>query len=80
MTCRWMRCLMTMGWFGLFNVSPTLAHCVWPRHLAGRRSPEASLMSPVQTCSSRFGAAGFSPEGGAAPADWQNQISGPCLN
>jgi len=32
-------------------------------HLAGRRSPAASLLSPVQTCSSRFGAAGSSPKG-----------------
>ena len=48
-------------------------------HLAGRRSPEALLLSPVQTCSSRFGAAGFSPEGAAAPAVWQSQSRGPCL-
>ena len=50
--CRWMLCLMTMGWFGLFNVAPMLAHCVWP----------------------------LPPEGAAAPADWQSQIHGPCLN
>ena len=48
-------------------------------HLAGRRSPEASQLSPVQTCAIRFRAAGSSPEGAAAPADWQSQIRGPCL-
>ena len=36
-------------------------------HLAGRRLPEASLLSPVQTCSSRFGASGSSPEGANFP-------------
>jgi len=30
---------------------------------SGRRSPEASLLAPVQTCSSRFRAADASPEG-----------------
>jgi hypothetical protein len=49
-------------------------------HLAGRRSPEASRLAPVQTCSSRFGAAGSSPEGAAAPAVWRSQSRGPCLN
>ena len=48
-------------------------------HLAGRRSPEASLLSPVQTCSGRLGAAGFSPEGAAAPAARQSRFCGPCL-
>ena len=48
-------------------------------HVAGRRSPEASLLPPVQTCICRFGAAGFSAEGAAAPAVWQSQSRGPCL-
>ena len=48
-------------------------------HLAGRRSPEASLLSPVQTCSGRFGAAGSSPEGAAAPAARQSRFRGPDL-
>ncbi|WP_293603370.1 hypothetical protein, partial [Polaromonas sp. UBA4122] len=33
------------------------------RGLAGRGSRDASPLSPVQTCSSRFGAAGSSPSG-----------------
>ncbi len=63
----------------LTKEAPTLAHCVWPLPLAGRYSPEASLLAPVQTCSSRFGAAGSSPEGAAAPTAWQSQFRGPCL-
>ena len=43
-------------------------------HLAGRRLPEASLLSPVQTCSSRFGASGSSPEGAAPPAARQSRF------
>ena len=45
------------------SVAPTLPTACGSLHLAGRRSPEASLLSPVQTCSCRFGAAGSSPEG-----------------
>ena len=48
-------------------------------HLAGRRSPQASLLSPVQTCLSRFGAAGSSPEGAAAPMARQSRFHDPCL-
>ena len=44
-------------------MAPTLVTACTALHLAGRRSPEASLLSPVQTSSSRFGAAGSSPEG-----------------
>ena len=44
-------------------MAPTLRTDVSSLHLAGRRSPEASLLSPVQTCAGRFGAAGSSPEG-----------------
>eukprot|EP01036_Dinobryon_divergens_P036684 gene36683-47819_t len=44
-------------------MAPTLPTACGSLHLAGRRSPEASILSPVQTCSSRFGAAGSSPEG-----------------
>ena len=48
-------------------------------HLAGRRSPETSLLLPVRTCAGRFGAAGTSPEGAAAPAGRQSRTRGPCL-
>ena len=65
-------------------LAPTLAHNARPLHLAGRSSPEASHLSPVPTCSSRFGAAGISPEGAAAPAAWKahkkiDQFRGSCL-
>ena len=53
-------------------MAPTLVASRTSLHLASRHSPEASLLSPVQTCSSRFGAAGSSPEGthfpGGAPS------------
>ena len=45
------------------HAAPTLATACASLHLAGRRSPEASLLVPVQTCSSSFGAAATSPEG-----------------
>ena len=48
-------------------------------HLAGRRLPEASLLSPVQSCPSSFGAAGSSPEGAAAPVARRSRFHGPCL-
>ena len=48
-------------------MTPTLCTNVSSLHLAGRRSPEASFLLPVQTCSSRFGAAGSSPEGAVPP-------------
>ena len=44
-------------------MAPTLATSCASLHLAGRRSPEASLLSPVQPCAGRLGAAGYSPEG-----------------
>ena len=47
------------------------------RGLAGRGSRDASPLSPVQSCSSSFGAAGSSPSGAAAPAVWQSQSRGP---
>jgi len=43
--------------------APTLLASPNALHLAGRRPAEPSLLKPVQTCESRFGAAGFSPEG-----------------
>src|SRR5660397_59395 len=43
--------------------APTLATACAARGLAGRGSRDASPLSPVQTCSSRFGAAGSSPSG-----------------
>ena len=45
------------------SAAPTLPTACGSLHLAGRRSPEASLLVPVQTCASRFGASGTSPEG-----------------
>ena len=42
-------------------MTPTLRTTVSSLHLAGRRSPEASLLPSVQTCLSRFVAAGSSP-------------------
>jgi MFS family permease len=45
------------------DVAPTLSTACDARGLAGRGSPDASPLPPVQTCSSRFGAAGSSPEG-----------------
>ncbi|MDP3171068.1 MAG: formate dehydrogenase accessory sulfurtransferase FdhD, partial [Polaromonas sp.] len=50
------------GWMWT-NQAPTLRTDVSSRGLAGRRSPEASLLSPVQSCSSSSGAAGSSPSG-----------------
>ncbi len=44
-------------------MNPHAHHFVYSLHLAGRRSPEASLLAPVQTCAGRFGAAGPIPEG-----------------
>jgi FdhD protein len=64
------------GWMWI-NMAPTLRTDVSSRGLAGRRSPEASLLSPVQSCSSSSGAAGSSPSGAAAPADGQSPIRGP---
>jgi hypothetical protein len=62
------------------NVTSTLPTVCGSLHLAGRRLPEASLLSPVQTCSSRFKAAGDSPVRASAPVVWQSQIRGPFLN
>ena len=45
------------------DVAPTLVTSCTTLHLSGRRSPEASLLEPVQTCSGRVEAAGSSPEG-----------------
>ncbi len=44
-------------------MAPTLFTSCNALHLAGRRSPEASLLAPVQTCADRLGAAGASPRG-----------------
>ena len=62
------------------NIAPTLVTSCTTLHLAGRRSPEAPLLSLVQTCASRFGAARSSPEGAAAPAARQSRFRGPCSN
>jgi anthraniloyl-CoA monooxygenase len=53
----------------LAQKAPTLFTSCNALHLAGRRSPEASLLSPVQTCSSRFGAAGSGLKGEASSVD-----------
>ena len=45
------------------DMTPTLVASRTTLHPAGRRSPEASLLEPVQVCSSSLGAAGPSPEG-----------------
>ena len=47
----------------MVNMAPTLVASRTTLHPAGRRSPEASLLEPVQACSSSLGAAGSSPEG-----------------
>ncbi len=56
----------------LVDMAPTLVASRTARGLAGRGSRDASPLSPVQTCSSRFGAAGSSPSGadlaGGGPA------------
>ena len=60
------------------NVAPTLPTSCGSLHLAGRSSPEASHLLPVQSCSSSFGAAGASPEGAATPVARQSRSCGPC--
>jgi len=52
---------------------------VIPSTFAGRRAPQTSRLAPVQFCSSRFGVAGSSSVGAAAPAVWRSQSRGPCL-
>ena len=44
-------------------MTPTLFTSCNALHLAGRTSPEASLLPPVLTCEGGLGAAGVSPEG-----------------
>ena len=48
-------------------MTPTFVASRTALHLAGRRSPEASLLMPVPACAGRLGAAGTSPEGAFAP-------------
>ncbi len=48
---------------GFEKLAPTLVASRTVRGLAGRGSRDASPLSPVQTCSSRFGAADSSPSG-----------------
>ena len=52
---------------GQIPLAPTLLASRSSLHLAGRGSQDASPLSPVQSCSSSFGAAGSSPEGSLAP-------------
>ena len=47
--------------------------------LQGATPPEATHLQAVQARAGGLGAAAFSPEGAAAPADWQSQIRGPGL-
>ena len=58
-------------------MASTLVASRTARGLAGRGLRDASPLSPVQTCSSRFGAAGSSPEGAAAPAARHSRFRGP---
>ena len=58
-----------MSLFGMYqnHIAPTLATSCAARGLAGRGSPDASPLSPVQTCAGRFGTAGSSPLGANFP-------------
>ncbi len=58
-------------------IAPPLVASRTALHLAGRRSPEASLLSPVQTSSSWFGAAGSSPEGALRPRPGEASSAAP---
>ena len=60
-------------------MAPTLFTSCNTLHPAGRRSPEASLLEPVQVCSSSLGAAGSSPEG-AELARGGPSLRSPTLN
>ena len=62
------------GWSG--SMPPRSRTACRSRGLAGRGSRDASRLSPVQSCSSSFGAAGSSPSGTAAPAGWRSQTRG----
>ncbi len=61
-------------------MTPMLVASYMTLHLAGRRSPQAFLLSPVRTCSGRFAAAGSSPARAAAPLARQSRFRGRCLN
>ena len=61
------------------DVAPTLPAARGSLHLGVRRWPESSLLSLVQTCLSRFGAASSSLEGVAVSAARKSRFRGPCL-
>jgi hypothetical protein len=60
----------------LENVAPTLPTACGSLDVPAR---DAQALRAVQTRAGGFGAAALSPEGAAAPADWQSQIRGPNL-
>jgi len=59
------------------NKTPTLPTSCGSLPLQGATPPEASHLQAVQARAGGLGAAACSPEGAAAPADWQSQIRGP---
>ena len=61
-------------------MTPTLFTSCNALHPAGRRSPEASLLEPVQVCSSSLGAAGSSPEGAELALAARPSLRSPALN
>ncbi len=64
------------GWMWI-NMAPTL---VATRTALDVPAQDAQALRAVQTRAGVFGATALSPEGAPAPADWQSQIRGPCLN
>ncbi|MDB5744349.1 MAG: molybdopterin dehydrogenase, FAD-binding protein [Polaromonas sp.] len=67
-----------MSLFGLY-MAPTLPTACGSLPLQGATPPEAAHLQAVHARAGGLGAAAFSPEGAAAPADWQSQIRGPGL-
>ena len=56
------------------DVAPTVARCVCAPDVPVQ---DVLDLRAVQTRAGGFGAAAFSPEVAAAPADWRSQIDGP---
>ena len=77
----WARLMAQVVYYfaGYFQATqaPTL---VASRTALDRPMPEATALRAVQSRTGEIGAAALSPEGAAAPADWQSQICGPGLN
>ena len=76
----WARLMAQVVYYfaGYFQATqaPTL---VASRTALDRPMPEATALRAVQSRTGEIGAAALSPEGAAAPADWQSQIRGPGL-